>query len=558
VERSQVATDVRERWRAAVPDAIAWLLAMAAAVACHPSEKPSEYEAGVDASSPFDSSTVDPAMIASRPSVEVGFIELEQEDYFMRDVELTASAAHFFYSFQPASNAPESAPLLVFNAGGPAAAVMYLISHGSGPYRIAYETEGNSVVKVVSNPHSLTAVANLLYLDARNAGFSYCITTHPEDRAERQKGFTGSNYNVFRDAADLLRALLAFLRTHPNLAENPVYFVAESYGAMRTTVMTNQLLFHRTRSNESALLQATALEAELDDFFEERFGNPIPEPERVAEHFRGQILLQPWLAGSRQSEVAGELLEQPNSPLDRIAEETGIRYLRCSEQTAPCDPYSNAREFLRSANRSAYDYRKPADWLQRYDRGTREAATRYELLQKLLGVSDTEIKKAFRTSRLGAYRYGDVEKASSDPSGNLEQLLGALEPWDKYFVLTNQEAQLAFFDGENLSLKIEPTQALFGELFLENIRYVETFISRAQHDLVIYAPALAPTFQGYPAVTRAGVVVAEGSDQIVIDYADGTTRRIVAPSYPLGSHLLFREQAAALQADIADFLLETQ
>ncbi len=541
-------------WPTARSNAITRLLAIVLTAACSPAQKTSDCESGVDAACRFDSATDDAALSASGPSPEVGFIRLEQESYFLRGLELTSSEARFFYAFQPASNEPETKPLLVFNAGGPAAAVMYLISHGSGPERIAYKTVQDSAVEVVANPDSLTDVANLLYLDARNTGFSYSITPHPDDRVDRQDEFTGVNYNVFRDAADLLRALLAFMRARPSLTKNPVYFVAESYGAMRSTVMLNQLLFHGTRSSESAILSAPALNAQLDDFFEQRFENATPDPDRVAEYFRGLILVQPWLAGSRQSEIAGELLEQADSPLDRIAEQTGIRYLRCSEQSAPCDPYNNARDFLRSANRSAYDFRKPADWLQQYDRDTREAATRFQVLKKLLGVDDTKIKQAFSTSRLGAYRYGDTEEASNDLSGDLEQHFGALEPWDTYFVLTNREAQLAFFDGENLSQKIEPTQALYGELFLDNIRYVKTFITRAQYDLVIYAPALAPTFQSYPAVTRAEVVIAEGNDQIVIDYADGTTRRIVAPSYPLGSHLLFREQAAVLKADIADFL----
>ncbi len=496
--------------------------------------------------------------VESGIAAEVGFIDLDEEAYRLRDVQLTSSPARLFYSFHPSSSGSDAAPLFVLNAGGPGAACMYMIAHGSGPYRI--QTDEGAGVEVTANPHSLTALANLLYLDARNTGFSYPVLDNPGDQNERLNHFTGANYNVYRDAADLLRALLAFLRNHPDIAANPIYFVAESYGGMRTTVMLNLLLFHGRQSDDdrqsedALLLRAPELTADLDEYSAVRFGSTAPEPGTVAEQFRGQILVQPWLAGIRQLEVTASLLEQPDSPLDEIAAETGVPYLRCSEQPAPCDAYVNAQEYLRSANRSAYDFRQPDDWLEQYDAPVSEAANQYELLRRLLDVEDEQLLEAFRGPRPGAFRYGDLAYAPDGPAGDLQQHLDALEPWDGYFVATNNEARTAFFDGENRDLDVEPNQARYGELFLQNLRYIDTLVTRAAFDLVVYSPALAPTLESYPEVDRATVADGPGGEEIRIAYADGDTRTFAAPRYPQSSHAVFLDEPAALLEDIAAFL----
>jgi hypothetical protein len=90
------------------------------------------------------------------------------------------------------------------------------------------------------NPHSWTRFANLLYLDTRDAGFSYEVDriacdVEDEGRAEGR---------MVADAADLVFGTLEFLAAHPSLRSRPVVFVGESYGGTRAALIWELLLHY--------------------------------------------------------------------------------------------------------------------------------------------------------------------------------------------------------------------------------------------------------------------------------------------------------------------------
>ncbi|WP_437809077.1 S10 family serine carboxypeptidase-like protein [Sorangium sp. So ce1078] len=81
-----------------------------------------------------------------------------------------------FYSFLPAEERPDRAPLLVFFNGGPGAATTSaLLPYGTGPHTL--DPAAHAGGAPVENDASCTRFANLLYVDARSTGFSYDLAT---------------------------------------------------------------------------------------------------------------------------------------------------------------------------------------------------------------------------------------------------------------------------------------------------------------------------------------------------------------------------------------------
>ena len=478
-------------------------------------------------------------------SAEIGFLDVPADTYQIDGTELHSSAARLFYSFHPATVAPDQAPLLVLYAGGPAGSSQFVMAYGTAERRLDF----SAGITLIPNAASLTDVGHLLYLDPRQAGFSYSTLADPSLDTARAAELSAANYNPYRDAADVLEALLAFLRDHPSLANRDVYFVGESYGGLRASLMTNFLLFTPEYAAGTRRFMSAALAAEVRQHFQARFGDPQPSVAEVAAQFRGQILVEPWFAGERQHAMAGPLLESPGSILDDVATQTGVAYRRCAEQPAPCAPWDNALAFVAAAARSIYDVRAPADWLTQQSAVVTALATDEGALAALLGVTPSGLSATF-AGRSGAYRFANPGQSPDYPQGALPASWGAVEPWDAYFVAINDEVRSAFFASSSAALAIDPGQVAYGEFLLENLRYVSTFVTRAAYDVVVFAPALLPTLASYPSVGQ----VSEPSDgQLLVEYTDGTMRAITAPRYAT-SHAVERDDPVKLHADIAAFV----
>ena len=285
-------------------------------------------------------------------------VDIPAATYELNHAELKSSPARMFYSYHPATVSADTAPLFVLSGGGPGAAMLFLLGF-TGPYAIA---NSETTPSVAVNADSLTDLAHLLYVDARNAGLSWTELPEPSNELLRRAEFAVQNYNVFVDAADVLSVVLAFLEEHPNLARRDVYFVTESYGGARTSVMLNFLLDHVEYAKNGRAFHSPDLDQRIDRYMKEQLGNQ-PSQEDVAHRFVGQILLEPILAGARQNDAAGTLFEKPGSIIDQLALAAGVPYVRCSTQIPACNPFDNAQTFLQRINRSRYDSRSDASWL---------------------------------------------------------------------------------------------------------------------------------------------------------------------------------------------------
>lgn len=479
---------------------------------------------------------------------EVGFIDLDASVGTLDDAPLPAPATRLFYALRPAREEPERAPLVVVHAGGPTASVLFLAVNGTGARTLG---AGGAPAR-----DSLPlADAHLLYLDARQAGYSYGELDDPADPAAREAAFTAAAFNPYRDAADLLLALFAVLDRHPSLAGRDVFLMGESYGGLRSNVVFELLLCSGSFAASGCRFHDPALAAALEAGFTRVLGTSAPLPSEITTWFRGQLLLQPWFGGARQERITGELLEAAGSPLDALAEETGTPYVRCGDQP-DCEPYANARAFLDAVDRSPYDLRAPARWSLDRAAEVTAVATERDTLAALLDVSPAALDAVFAADRAGAYRFADVGRRLTEPQGGLEAAWGAVPPWDAYFATVNEDARSAFLGPEAQALALDPNQEGWGERFVENLRHVPTLVTRAEQDLAIYGPTIAATLASYPGVTA--VTEASSGQKLDVEYSDGTVASIRAPRYADCSHAVLRDQPDLVLADVARFIAEVR
>src|SRR6185436_12156076 len=96
--------------------------------------------------------------------------------------------------------------------------------------------------------------------------------------------------------------------------------------------------------------------------------------------------------------------------------------------------------------------------------------------------------------RKDAYR---LVAASAEPEG-LSSALGPLAPWDRYHRIELFDLIGAPFAGaEAQALGIDRRDPRWGALFLDDLRWVRTFVTDAANDAVIYTPALAEALAMY-------------------------------------------------------------
>lgn len=201
----------------------------------------------------------DAACVSAPLTAEAGFLEI--------------GTSRMFYSFHPADDCQLSRPVALLFNGGPGISTAPLMTLNTGPYTLASYDGVNS--GLVANPSSWTRFANVLYVDARLAGFSYDLAPL-------------GDYTWRGDTALFVRGLLQFLAAHPMLRANRVVLVGESYGGTRATRMLDLLFHYGTRAEG-------ALAAEIQAHFDAVFGaaGELVAPDVIARQFGHQVLIQP-------------------------------------------------------------------------------------------------------------------------------------------------------------------------------------------------------------------------------------------------------------------------
>jgi hypothetical protein len=165
---------------------------------------------------------------AASPGVaaEAGFFEVPPRTVTVKGERVAiAATARLFYNLRPADDSPDDKPIFILFNGF---ADDIVRPYGTGPMTVAPGGD------VVVNPTSFTRFANLVYVEPRQAGYSYdVLATGAPGAAE----CASSIFNEYVDAADVLLGVLQFLTDHPTL-RGPVYWLGESYGGAGISPLT--------------------------------------------------------------------------------------------------------------------------------------------------------------------------------------------------------------------------------------------------------------------------------------------------------------------------------
>jgi len=448
------------------------------------------------------------------PEVEAGFLEAPPQP---------GAAEHrgrLFYSFHPAEASPEKAPLLVFFNGGPGAATTGgLLPFGTGPFTLQ-----TSMVKgdaPIENVDKMSRFAHLLYIDARQTGFSYGLP------GEGGHGCVAPSTPTL-DAADFVFALLDFLDERPALAGTRVVLVGESYGGTRAPTMLHLMQHYGDVAAPGSVLPDPATVPGLVDRIQKHFDLLRPElagerlsPEEVASQFGHQILIQPNIAGEMQFDF-----ETPRMQADPVL----AGYINGSPQGVV----------------NNYDVRMTWDEQNRLDEMVMYSALDPESFESLVGVAPEEVKGLDAAERVGAFRPEQQVPLPADATAEMEARMGKLAPPDYYWTGFVQPCGWWLGDVGTASA------------FISGLRQTRTFVTRARYDAVVYSPAL-PDFLSLANVQvslddqpMAGV---ERPGWIHVQFETGEESVIRFPPYEAG-HEVAMTQAHALSEDVESWLHE--
>ncbi|WP_438026629.1 S10 family serine carboxypeptidase-like protein [Sorangium sp. So ce233] len=449
-------------------------------------------------------------------SAEAGFIEVPGSKALG-----PGWPSRMFYSFLPAEERPERAPLILFFNGGPGAATTsILLPYGTGPHTLDPTAPANAAP--VANDASYTRFANLLYVDARSTGFSYeRASPHPSDCHGREQLYIA-------DAADFIHVLLEFLDAHEALRDNPVVVAGESYGGTRAAVMLYMMQHYALRRDGLEVMGLAPpwlkdrMQAHLDAAFPARAG-VRQEPSQVAEQFGWQVLIQPNLFGLQQA-----MYEEPLARAD----------------------LDLAEHFATPGARDRFDVRRTVEEGERVAEHAARSMRNPEHLEALLGVDLAEIAGLTPPERWPSSRYfwsGSEAARAAASEGALRAELGRLGADDAYWLPEGLPCQ--GYLGDHGSLRA------FGEV----LPHTATFITNARYDAVVYTEALPVFFaersiyeveidMSLPAgAARPGVV------RLTSDEADIALR---FPTYASG-HAVSVSAPRELAEDVAAWLAET-
>ena len=530
---------------------------------------------------PSDADNVDSTpdhdpVIVEGLNFESGFIDIEENEYYLSKRENKSGRVKMWYNFQPADENPQDKPLFVFYNGGPgsSSALVFLYNTAKKTADQAFAGEG-----VADNEYNWNQLGNLLYVDARQTGFSYGIVDNPSSSSVRSAYFSTSNFNVFIDAADFIRVVLRFLESHPSIKSNKVVFAGESYGGTRTTAIINVLQNVADYSQNNRVFYDAALFEEIARHFREIDPSitGMPSKEIVSKQFGGQILIQPLIMGEKQMDMIGEILEKSDSPLFTIQKETGKQYTPCGNSSWGCDKHTNALNYVKYAGRDIYAYRKPSNWLFDYtDVGTAKML-KISMFGQFTMNNPTEIKELYAENRkeYGAFRYSNssgysrdlayldnfanlpeaekiilrtrIEQRNAHPltSGDLESVFGTLPNYDEYYVDLNYTINSTFYNAS-----VSPYSDINGEMFLENIKTTKTFITHAEEDIIVYAEATPETAKSFSGVSS----VETGDESFTVHFTDGQSATVTFPFYPESSHSVSVNQPEKFFNDVKTWM----
>ncbi|WP_159023145.1 S10 family peptidase [Formosa sp. L2A11] len=150
-----------------------------------------------------------------------------------------APIASLYYTYYERNNVKDKAnrPLLISFNGGPGSASVWMHIAYTGPKILNIDDEGYPVQPygVKDNPNSILDVADIVYVNPVNTGYSRMIPDKDGKLPERDV-FFGINADI-KYLAEWVNTFV----TRKNRWESPKYIIGESYGGTRVMGLANEL-----------------------------------------------------------------------------------------------------------------------------------------------------------------------------------------------------------------------------------------------------------------------------------------------------------------------------
>ncbi len=147
--------------------------------------------------------------------------------------------ATLYYTYYERSNVKNKAnrPLVISFNGGPGSASVWMHIAYTGPKVLNIDNEGYPLQPygVKDNPNSILDVADIVYVNPVNTGYSRMIEDK-EGKLPERKMFFGINADI-KYLAEWINTFV----TRKNRWESPKYIVGESYGGTRVMGLANEL-----------------------------------------------------------------------------------------------------------------------------------------------------------------------------------------------------------------------------------------------------------------------------------------------------------------------------
>jgi carboxypeptidase C (cathepsin A) len=147
--------------------------------------------------------------------------------------------ATLYYTYYERSNVKDKAnrPLVISFNGGPGSASVWMHIAYTGPKVLKIDNEGYPIQPygVKDNPYSILDVADIVYVNPVNTGYSRMIEDKEGKLPERDT-FFGINADI-KYLAEWVNTFV----TRKNRWESPKYIIGESYGGTRVMGLANEL-----------------------------------------------------------------------------------------------------------------------------------------------------------------------------------------------------------------------------------------------------------------------------------------------------------------------------
>lgn len=152
------------------------------------------------------------------------------------DLGEAIATLHYTYYKRKGAAEQEKRPLLISFNGGPGSASCWMHIAYTGPKLLKIDDEGNPIQPygIVDNPHSVLDVADILYVNPVNTGYSRTIPMSGKE-VQRDKFF-----GINADITYLAEWLNTFVNRHDRWL-SPKYLIGESYGGTRVSGLALEL-----------------------------------------------------------------------------------------------------------------------------------------------------------------------------------------------------------------------------------------------------------------------------------------------------------------------------